>query len=162
VIVVADTSPLNYLVQIGCIDVLPDLFGTVIVPAAVFQELTDADAPTAVSRWAQSKQPWMELSGSLPHLSDVSDELDEGEREALQLAINLKANLILMDERNGVAEAARLSIPVTGTLGVVLLAGRQNLIDARLHFARLVQTTNFRSSSKLRKDFAEALTRAAL
>ena len=49
---VADTSPLNYLVLIGAIDVLPRLFEAVIVPDAVKAELLHARAPAAVRRWA--------------------------------------------------------------------------------------------------------------
>jgi predicted nucleic acid-binding protein len=48
--VISDTSPLNYLILIGCDDVLPQLYHQVVVPAAVLQELRHADTPVVVAQ----------------------------------------------------------------------------------------------------------------
>ena len=58
-IVVADTTPLNYLVLIGAIDVLPALYGTVVIPAAVFRELQAAKALPGVTVWIKSEPAWL-------------------------------------------------------------------------------------------------------
>jgi len=71
------------------------------------------------------------------------DALDAGERAALALALELKADLVLMDDRDGVAVAHRQGLAVTGTLSVLDLAARQHLVDLADAFTRL-KATNFR------------------
>ena len=83
--VVADTSPLNYLVLIGSIDVLPELYERVLVPFEVIEELSAADAPAEVAVWVRSRPAWLEVqvvpwSGE-PWLT----ELDLGEQAAIRL-----------------------------------------------------------------------------
>ena len=60
-IVVADTTPLNYLVLISKIGLLPELFGRVLIPAAVFEELSQAETPDAVRHWIANPPPWLEV-----------------------------------------------------------------------------------------------------
>jgi predicted nucleic acid-binding protein len=76
------------------------------------------------------------------------DELDSGERNAIQLAIDEDADLLLMDERAGVAVARRRGLIVTGTLGVLLQASQRGLVDIGAALAAL-QATTFRSTSEL-------------
>jgi len=58
-IVVADTSPINYLVLIGHIEILPKIYGEVLVPQAVIDELQDRDAPTEVRDWLSAPPKWL-------------------------------------------------------------------------------------------------------
>lgn len=143
-LVVADTGPLNYLVLIGAIDLLPKLFEHVFTPVAVQAELLDPDAPAAVRTWAAQPPPWLEIS---PISSNIDDPawraLDAGEREALALARMLSAELVLMDDRAGVAVAQRQGFTVTGTLGVLDLAAQHGLVDLADAFAQL-RATSFR------------------
>ncbi len=81
------------------------------------------------------------------------DILDLGEREAIQLAEEKRAELLLIDERKGRLEAKRRGLLVTGTLGVLLSAGRRGLIDAEAAFHSLVETTTFRASPGVRENF---------
>ena len=60
-IVVADTAPLNYLIQIDCDGLLPKLYGRILVPASVMQELGHAAAPTPVRRWLAHVPVWMDV-----------------------------------------------------------------------------------------------------
>jgi predicted nucleic acid-binding protein len=69
--------------------------------------------------------------------------LDEGERAAIALATSIGADLILMDDRAGVAVAYRRGLAVTGTLGVLDLAARRGFVDLATVVARL-KATNFR------------------
>ena len=104
-IVVADASPLNYLILIGAADVLPALYGSIRIAPAVASELSVAGAPDAVRRWFETKPDWLAVTAP----QDISDprlaHLDAGEREAITLAIELRADLMLMDERDGRASA---------------------------------------------------------
>jgi len=144
-LVVADTGPLNYLILVEAIDVLPRLFAQILVPAAVYDELAHADAPAPVRTFIAQKPAWLEVRPN----PDASDEdatdpsLDEGERAAIALARSIRADLILMDDRAGVAVAYRHGLTVTGTLGVLDLAARRGLVDLEAIFEKL-SATNFR------------------
>jgi predicted nucleic acid-binding protein len=63
-IIVSDTSPLNYLILIGYQDVLPTLFGQIIIPQAVFDELSHAKTPAPVQKWLGTKPVWLEVRTS--------------------------------------------------------------------------------------------------
>jgi predicted nucleic acid-binding protein len=144
-LVIADTGPINYLVLIGRIDLLAELFETVILPAAVRAELTSRNAPPAVQQWIADPPGWLEVSETpLSQNDDASLKgIDIGERAAIQLAVALRADLLLIDDRKGVHAAERKGLVVTGTLGVLDLAARRGLIDFSQAIAQL-RRTNFR------------------
>ena len=144
-LVVADTGPLNYLVLIDAITVLPRLFEQILVPAAVYDELGHADAPAPVRAFIAQKPAWLEVRPNPDRSDDDTNNptLDEGEQAAIALAASIGADLILIDDRAGVEVAYRKGLAVTGTLGVLDLAARRELIDLATSFARL-RTTNFR------------------
>ena len=143
-VVVADTGPLNYLVLIDSVDLLPKLFEKVFTPEAVRAELLDPDTPAAVRTWAAQPPPWLEISPVSVAIDDPAwRALDVGERAALALARTLSAELVLMDDRVGVAVAQRQGFTVTGTLGVLDLAARRGLVDLADAFAWL-RATSFR------------------
>jgi predicted nucleic acid-binding protein len=101
-IVVADTGPINYLILIGHIDVLPVLFERVILPSVVRDELTDPQAPLPVQNWIAAPPGWLDVRQATS-MNDVSlASLDDGEKAAITLAIEFHADLLLMDERRGV------------------------------------------------------------
>lgn len=60
-IVISDTAPLNYLVLIGCQDILHDLFGRVIIPQKVFAELQRIETPAKVRSWVDNRPAWLEI-----------------------------------------------------------------------------------------------------
>jgi predicted nucleic acid-binding protein len=127
-LVVADTGPLNYLVLIGAIELLPKLFEKVFAATAVHSELLDPDAPPMVRAWAEQPPSWLEVQSVPAPLNDPAwRALDAGEREALSLARALNAELVLMDDRAAVAVAQRQGFTVTGTLGVLDLAAQRGL-----------------------------------
>jgi predicted nucleic acid-binding protein len=59
--IVSDTSPINYLCLIGATDVLPRLFDQVLIPTAVFAELSHPRAPEPVSQWLANMPPWIKV-----------------------------------------------------------------------------------------------------
>ena len=144
-LVIADTGPINYLVLIERIDLLPALFQKVILPSAVQRELDDRDTPSSVRDWIAHPPSWVEVRETPGRYAD--DEslrgLDDGEQAAIALAATLKADLLLMDDREGVIVARSKGLAVTGTLGVLGLAARRGLVDLADSFARL-KRTNFR------------------
>ena len=126
-IVVSDTSPLNYLVLIEEVEVLPALFGRVVVPPAVVEELQAPGAPDAVKAWIAAPPSWLEVRS--PESTGTSLALGRGEREAICLASELSA-LCLIDDRKARREAERMGVRVTGLLGILAEARDRGLIDA--------------------------------
>jgi predicted nucleic acid-binding protein len=121
-IVVADASPLNYLIQINCDTILPKLYERVFVPATVIEELRHTSAPLTVAAWLHQMPEWIDVRVVSGKQDAALEVLDPGEREAIQLAEEQHADLLLIDERHGRLEAKRRGIATTGTLGVLLAA----------------------------------------
>jgi predicted nucleic acid-binding protein len=142
-VVVADTGPLNYLVLIDAIELLPRLFDRIVVPIAVNDELIAGGTPAVVRAWIAQVPPWLEVRPNPNHSSDhaVAAALDHGERSAIALAAAIGADLILMDDRQGVAFARAKGFAVTGTLGVLDLAAQRGLINLTQAFTRLKETS---------------------
>ncbi|MBV9155638.1 MAG: DUF3368 domain-containing protein [Acidobacteriaceae bacterium] len=140
-LVIADTGPINYLVLIGHIEVLPVLFRKIILPSTVRDEL--AAAPLPVKNWIAKPPEWIDIRESLHAYHPAMEHLDEGERDAVALAVALHADLLLMDDREGVLAARREGFEVIGTLGVIARAAKRNLLNPSQAFDRLKQT-NFR------------------
>ena len=130
-IVVSDTSPINNLAAINQLDLLRQLYGSVIIPEAVYRELTDPDFPVAGATevqafdWIQTRQ-----INNRAVVDALHDELDIGEAEAIGLAVELEADQVLIDERRGRIIAARLNLQYTGILGILVEAKSQGLIPA--------------------------------
>src|SRR5215831_12654676 len=97
-IVIADTTPLNYLVLIQAVDLLPRLFGEVLIPSAVFAELKDAETPAPVRTWLGNMPSWLQVQSLQSSPDPQLDYLDDGEREAIALAEELNADQLLLDE----------------------------------------------------------------
>jgi predicted nucleic acid-binding protein len=147
-VVVADTSPLNYLVLTGEVDVLALLYREVLVPDIVIQELRDANGPFEILRWASQLPSWINVQVT-PFSAELFDRLDAGERAAILLAEAQKPPvLLLMDDADGRAEAERRHIATTGTLGVLRAAAIRGLTDLPKALARL-KATNFRCAASL-------------
>ena len=125
-IVVADTSPLNYLIRMGRPEILRNLFGRVLIPSAVLTELQHSGAPSAVRSWAESPPSWLEVISCISLDESLPEALDVGERWAISLAVQLRADLLLVDEKSARSQAIERGIRVAGTLAVLLQAALQN------------------------------------
>ena len=143
-LVISDTTPVRYLVLIGAVHVLPALYGEVLIPETVALELQHPHTPEPVRRWMANPPAWLQVISlaELPSLTLAAD-LDRGEYDAIRLALDRQADLVLMDERDGVEEARRLGLTVTGTLGILDQAAARQFIRLDEAFARLGET-NFR------------------
>ena len=107
-IVVADTSPLSYLVLIGHVDVLPQLYGRVVMPAGVASELRDSRSPEAVRTWASAPPDWLEVRSVQVPADAGLDAVDSGEAEAIVLAEGNRPD-VLRSSTTGMAVARPLA-----------------------------------------------------
>ena len=127
-LVIADTSPINYLLLIGHIDILHKLFERVIVPEIVRDELKHPKAPAVVRNWIASPPEWVETRNAKVEIHDpVLESLDAGEEAAITLALEGHADLLLMYDEEGVAVARGTGLEVTGTLGILVRALRSGV-----------------------------------
>lgn len=127
--IVSDTTPLNYLVLIEAIEILPKLYQGVIIPPAVRAELSALEAPAVVRKWIASAPTWLEVLPCSKIVDPDLAKLDSGEREAISLATELRAGLLLMDEREGSAIARSRGLTVIGTLSVLDAAAAHGWVD---------------------------------
>jgi predicted nucleic acid-binding protein len=140
-VVVADTTPVRYLAEIGHLDLLPRLFETIFIPSVVYDELQHPASPQIVRAVFNPPPVWLKIVAA--ELSDddpVLTALDEGEKAALTLGVSLAADLILIDERKGAAAAKIKGFRFTGTLGILIRAAQRQWIDLGESFARLRET----------------------
>jgi uncharacterized protein len=151
-IVVSNSSPLVGLSAIGRLELLHDLYGAIIVPRAVYQEV-------AVQGFGRPGAAELQMSGWMTCV-DVQDrnvvtalqnQLDLGEAEAIALAAELPADLLLMDERLGRAEAARFGLRFIGTLAVLIEAKSKGYLrEIKPVLDELTIQAGFRVSGALR------------
>jgi len=119
-IVVSDTSPILNLARIGRLELLPLLYHQVLIPPTVYAELTRSkvDLPPAIDL---ASAPWLIIAAAKDQnrVQELREELDPGEAEAIVLAIERRADLLLVDERRGrrTATAAGLTVSSVSWLG---------------------------------------------
>lgn len=129
-IVVADAGPIIHLSRIGHLDLIPFLYGRIVVPRQVYDEVVRSESSPPGSEelrhadWVDVEE--REIRSKVSSL--LEGHLDAGEAAALALALDLKADLILSDDRQARIAGERLGFPVRGTLGILLEAKRRNRI----------------------------------
>jgi predicted nucleic acid-binding protein len=153
-VVIADSSPLRYLVLIEEAHILPALYGTIFVPPGVVNELTHRDTPQPVGIWMQHLPEWITIKSPRLPLPAFPSVLGVGEREAIALAEELAADVLLADDEAARLEAGRRKIAVQGTLGILDLAAEHGLANLS-NAIRKLRNTNFRASEKLLQFFLE-------
>src|SRR5258706_3259812 len=137
-VVVADTSPVNRLVLIGQIELLPGFYSRILIPPAVLGELKHQVAPKPVRDWVANPPTWLEVLA--PKSSCTIAQLDLGESEAIALAMDMHVALLLIDEQAGRQEAARRGLKIAGTLSVLDEADRAGFVNFDAAVASLRQT----------------------
>jgi predicted nucleic acid-binding protein len=127
--VISNTSPITNLAGIGQLDLLRQLYGTVTIPQAVYQEMVGLGTTVPGTLEVQTL-PWIIVQPvtDLNQVKTFRTILDQGEAEAIVLAMELNAELLIIDERPGRAIAAEYGLKITGVLGVLLEAKRQGII----------------------------------
>ena len=150
-LVVSDTSPIINLATIGYLHLLPELFSEIVIPTAVFNEVAGPgnDEPGAQ---ALKEAAWVKVLPvpTQPILPQLLHDLDNGEAEAIVLAIDLKATYILMDEALGRKIALSYNLQPLGVLGMLVLAKQRGLIEVVTPLMdRLKSEANFYIDSNL-------------
>jgi uncharacterized protein len=156
VIIVSDTSPIHNLAAINQLDLLHQLYGTVLIPEAVFRELTDPSFPVAGATEVQTFD-WIQTRtvSDRTLVEALNNELDIGEAEAIALAVEIQADQVLIDERRGRLVANRLNLRYTGILGILVEAKSQGLIaEVKPLLDALLNEAGFWGVAEWRYDFA--------
>ena len=157
--IVSNTSPISNLAKVGQINLLQQLYETVLIPTAVYEELLDERAGEDVITAVQSAI-WLKIQvvENQELVSELRNLINLGEAEAIALAIEVNAARLLIDERLGRKAAVNRKLRITGVFGILLTAKQQGLIAAiKPVMDDLVTKANFRVSSQL---YAEVLMAA--
>lgn len=128
-IIISDTSPISNLLRIGQISLLQQLYGRVIIPPTVHEEIRTLETFGIDTSWL-SNTDWLVIQAVRDQalVASLREELDPGEAEAIALSLELKADRLLIDERLGRQVAQRFGLKVTGLLGMLVAAKQDNLI----------------------------------
>lgn len=153
-LIVSDASPLHYLALIQEAHILPLLFGRVIIPQKVFDELQQPNTPGAVKAFAASLPSWLEIQNITTPIDASLSHLDRGEQEAITLAIEIQAETLLIDETKGRRAAKSHGLKTIGTLAILLDGATAGHCDLEKSFEKLRQT-NFRATETLYQYFLE-------
>jgi predicted nucleic acid-binding protein len=129
------------------LNILHELFGQVVIPRMVLSEMESPLAPEIIRQWVAQRPDWL-VEKDIQQEDPTLAHLDPGERDAITLAQELQADLILLDERLGRQEATARKFTVTGTIGILDRAGTRGLIDIAAAVAQLRQL-NFRVAPRL-------------
>ena len=140
-IIISDTTPLHYLIEIDEQDLLRKLFGQVILPQGVIEELSHPKAPPKVQDWVQHLPDWIEVRTVDVSLFQPQKKIGKGERQAIALALEMKADAVLADDRGAVLEARRVNVQTIQTLGILEAAAKRNLLELEDALTRLQQTS---------------------
>jgi uncharacterized protein len=149
--VVSNTSPLLNLATIGQLNLLRDLYGQVILSPAVYHEIVVAGAGQPGAQEVEASD-WLDVRpvSNQSLVTALQVDVDIGEASAMVLALELKADLLLLDERKGRLVASRLGLKMTGVLGILIEAKRHGLIAAvKPILDALIGQVSFRVSSQL-------------
>jgi predicted nucleic acid-binding protein len=129
--VVSNASPLIALIRIGQLDLLRQLYGTIVIPEAVWHEVVVEGADQAGAE-AVSSASWImrRIVTNRPLVHGLQQELDAGEAEAIALAVEIDDAWLLMDERLGRDTARHFSLRYTGVVGVLIEAKHKGLVQS--------------------------------
>lgn len=150
-IIVSNTSPISNLAKIDHLFLLQEIYSEVIIPQAVYDELTDIRAGEKVNN-AIKNANFIKNKPVINYqlVKDLQRNLDRGESEAIVLAIELNANKLLIDERLGRQEAIKLGLSLTGVLSILLIAKKRGLINnVKSLMDKLISHTAFRIGDQL-------------
>lgn len=157
-IVVADASPLIVLTSIGRVGILPDLFQRLVIPVEVAFELASAKRPQAVQDLIATPLDWLEFQTVTT--TERTAGLDAGEAAAIELADELRADRVILDEAAGRKAAGKRNLKVIGTIGVLIAAAERGLIDLGQEFEKVKQTDFWVSPKFLDEQLAAFRARA--
>jgi len=125
--VVSDGSPLDFLIRLGCIDVLPNLYGSVLIPPIVLEECSHLATPANVQQFMSRLPDWIRVRA--PKSCEVIPKLDAGEMAAIHLALEVGADFVFLDDWAARLAAGRRGLAVTGLLGILERADENSFLE---------------------------------
>jgi len=149
-IIVVNSSPFIALSRIGHLQLLPSLYSEVYVPVAVQEELISAGGMRAGSE-AVRMATWVQVVNvsNAMAVQWFRNKLDAGESEAIILAMELNAELLLMDELRGRKIAEAIGLNTSGTLGTLVLAKKRGLLTKVKPLLDALMNSEFRIAKAL-------------
>ena len=128
-IIVSDTSCIGYLIQINLLHLLQTLYGEIIIPGAVNDEILQLENEGHILSEFKNAD-WIKIysTHNLSNVSKYENILDRGELEAISIAIELEADLLIIDEKLGRIVAKTIGFDITGLVGILITAKNKNLI----------------------------------
>lgn len=148
---ICDTPPIQYLYQLGLLDLLPTFFRRVTIPEAVAAEIVEGQR-IGVPLPEVRNLDWVDVRAvSIPSLLRLVPDLGPGEREALALALERPGAILITDDRLARQLAPKLRIPVTGTLGLLVRAKRAGHIGPVSPFVDRLDALGFRLDPDTRR-----------
>lgn len=153
-IVIADTTPIITLIKLNRLDLLEKIFGTIFIPSAVYEELTANQNFLAEANLVNNslflKRCKVSDRQSIKILREIVG-LDAGESEAIALAEEKSADLIIIDEHKGRQVAKKIGIKITGTIGLLIHAFDEKFLSRKeiLACIEILQASNIRISDAL-------------
>lgn len=147
-IIISDTSIITNLIRLDQLSLLEKVFVHVLIPEKVFSELSKVSSQIPIIE----RVSWLEIRSISNNemLEQLAKQLDPGEAQAIALAIEEKADLLLIDERKGREIAQRHGILITGLLGILIEAKAQkHLEEVKPLLDKLIFEIGFRVSPKL-------------
>ena len=142
-LVISDTSPITNLLQIDQLDLLWLLYQTIIVPESVYEELIVIHSQAKHVKTTE----WIKIHSidNVELYQELLQKVDRGEAEAMVLALELQADLLIIDEQIGRSVAEDLGINITGVLGILVKAKEEGLIqEVRVYMEQLRDKAAFR------------------
>ncbi len=130
-IVVSDTSSISNLLLINQLDLLQKIYSNIYIPPAVYDEILQLESEGRDLSYLKSKT-WIIVESNFKKNISLSPPkyIDAGEAEAIDLALHLKADRLLIDERKGTFLANELGITTIGLLGIIIIAKENNFIQS--------------------------------
>lgn len=129
--VVVNTTPLIALSHVGHLSVLRELYGEIVIPEAVYRELS-VKIDSVCKKAVDSNLDWIKVKKIQNQMAKAmyKTQLHEGEVEVMILSKEIEADVVIIDDANAKKHAKYLELPVTGTLGVLIKAKKEGFIDA--------------------------------
>jgi hypothetical protein len=153
--VIANTSPLFYLHRLGLLEILPKLYGSIMIPEAVAREL-EKGASQGEDTPRLRSYSWIEIVRiETPEYLKLVVDLGAGESEVLALATKYPSSLVILDDRLARRIADMKQFRMTGTVGVLLRARKRNLIPELKPVIENLLSLNFRLKPELVKTVLE-------
>ena len=147
-VVISDTTTITNLIQIDLLYILSELYGEILIPEAVYLELSEFEGHQQII----DSSDWIEVVKIAESrvLNELIEIIDIGEAEAIVLSIELKPNYLIIDELKGRRIAKEYNIEIIGLLGILMLSKKEGLVEmVKPYLEKLKNDIGFRISEKL-------------